>query len=293
MSYLMVPSLKTKRSWIERRIPLSTGSTARSREMSPFTPFTRVTWFSRIPRRSRAAVYSARRSTGTRCPEVVGMPHWGQRSGDSRLQRGQRKTGSVGVPHSQRFRNVVFLQEGHLRSPAMISITPSVWEKPPAFFTMVFVDLASWKDRLLPPASPRGKREWGGGLISRGLDFPGLPILPPMRVPARGRIRKPDWCMASSRPEADEGAPPPAGRRSRPTVRPRQARRTRGCRICIFPSRTWWGTRSSSRMAFASGSSGTSSIPFFMDPFPSIFPARDLTWSAVMSSQGYVKAGWR
>src|SRR5512137_1141707 len=77
---------------------------------------------------------------------------------------------------------------------------PSVWEKPPAFFTTVFAVLASWKDRRLPPASPRGKREWGGGLISRGRDLPGRPIRPPIRVPARGRIRNPARCMARSRP---------------------------------------------------------------------------------------------
>ncbi|OQC71469.1 MAG: hypothetical protein BWX50_00400 [Euryarchaeota archaeon ADurb.Bin009] len=77
-----------------------------------------------------------------------------------------------------------------------------------------------------------GKSEWGGGFISRCFDFPGRPILPPTRVPARERIEKPERCITRSS-EFSRGAFSHAGLLSRCSVRPRQARRTRYPGIAI------------------------------------------------------------
>ncbi len=81
------------------------------------------------------------------------------------------------------------------------------------------------------------------------------------------------------------GASCHAGRFSRCSVNPRQARSARYSRITILSPERWWGTRSSSRIAFTSGASGTVSIPFSTLPSAQIRSARRAISAGATSSQ--------
>ena len=65
------------------------------------------------------------------------------------------------------------------KSPFLLNINPN---KVKIGFRCVIG--SSWKERLDPPDSPSGNRTCGGGFIFLGFDLPGLPIRPPIRVPA-------------------------------------------------------------------------------------------------------------
>src|SRR5208337_1932031 len=227
ISNLVVPSLKTKILRAARRIPFSIASTVFSREITPFTPFTSATLSTLRPSRSITFAYSAFIFRVTRWLQLVGTLHAGQRSTVvSRPHLGQVVMGTVCAPHfSHRFRYVISWHPLHRRLPTSISmIPPSFWKSRSVLFastSAVWAD-ADWNERRLPPESPSGKSTCGGGFILRGLDFPGLPMRPPIRVPDLDLSRNPDRWVTRSRGFSGS-CPFQTARFFRVSSRPRQA----------------------------------------------------------------------
>ncbi|KAF5033130.1 hypothetical protein DSECCO2_609970 [anaerobic digester metagenome] len=263
-------------------MPFARSSTTFSREIIPLTPLTSVTCPARSPHRSIAVANSSRILIGTRCEQVLPALQAGQISpSTSRLHRGQRKTGWVWAPQSHRFRNVTAPQLGHRRSPTSAVMTP------PSMLGRAAYDEASWMERREPPASPTGNRAWGGGFISRGFDFPGLPIRPPMRVPPFARILIPERCWRSTS-ASSPGALSQEGRCRNRRSSPVQASRTRHGSTTISPSRIRWRTSASSRIRFMSGLLGRWRAIPSRRPLSAIQSARVLIRIGVRSSRN----GW-
>ena len=149
---------------------------------------------------------------------------------------------------------------------------------------LFFPFMTPWNERRDPPSSPTGKMTWGGGRISRAFDFPGRPILPPIRMPARDRICIPDRYMARERPSVS-GALSHSLRIFRSAVRPRHAQSAFGAGMRIIPSVTVWGTRRISRCRFSGASAGRVRPSGVIVPAAATQSARARISAAVRSSQ--------